>query len=427
MQIAVIGAGWVGITTACVLAEQGHDVLLSDISTNRIKTLDKGEVPFFEPGLQDLLKQVLASGKLKTSTSNADSLKAEVVFVCVNTPTLETGKTDLTALQVVAKDFAKQHITDSIFVIKSTVPVGTCSEVERLISEQAQISGHQAPFTVAHTPEFLAEGTALRDSRQPARIIIGAGDAKTLSRLESLLKPQTESPILLTDLKSAELIKCASNSFLATKISFMNEIANYANTVGADPMEVAKGMGLDPRIGKVRPGVGFGGGCFPKDVKALLGQGHTAEIDFKVLQAAHDVNEKQRQLVYERMSTALGGVQGRKIAIWGLAFKPNTDDIREAPAMYFVRRLLAEGAKAVVFDPKVKHFDDSNLASVEFAQTALEAVKGAEALAVMCEWPEFAQVSLIDLSQAMSGQVLVDGRYVWNRIQAEGLGFKYIV
>ena len=421
MQISIIGAGWVGVVTAAAFADIGHTVCCADVNAERIAKLNTGEVPFFEPGLSELLTRALASGRLQFTTSNEEAMKtAEVVFCCVNTPTGNDGVTDLTAVMSVAKDFVSYHGADAVFVIKSTVPAGTAAEVRRLIGPDARI---------ASNPEFLAESTAIRDTMTPSRIVIGADESITSDIVKRVYEPiiATGARVFACDCATAEVIKTASNSFLATRISFMNEIANYCNRVGADPMGVAEGMGLDPRIGSVRPGVGYGGGCFPKDVQALLSEGQRTGSTLTVLQSAHEANYRQRTLLYDRMLAMLDGVKGKRIAIFGLAFKPKTDDIRDAPAMTFVARLIADGATVTAYDPEVKASKLAAYPELVLSPNELEAARGADAVALMCEWPEFREIDLKALQLVMNGRVLVDGRYVWSRKVVEALGFMYVV
>ncbi|MEK7183689.1 MAG: UDP-glucose/GDP-mannose dehydrogenase family protein [Patescibacteria group bacterium] len=439
MQLAIIGAGWVGVTTAAAFADIGHTVVCADLNAERIAKLNNGEVPFFEPGLSELLARALASGRLQFTTDNAAAMQsAEIVFCCVNTPTNDNGVTDLQAVMGVANDFANVHADGAVFVIKSTVPAGTAAQVRDWITQVASAEASSPShggvrggchFTIASNPEFLAESTAIRDTLTPSRIVIGANDPETLKKVSRVYAPiaANGARIFTSDCATAEVIKTASNSFLATRISFMNEIANYCNQVGADPMGVAQGMGLDPRIGSIRPGVGYGGGCFPKDVQALLSEGNRTGALLTVLQSAHDANYRQRVYLYDQMAAALEGVAGKRVAILGLAFKPKTDDVRDAPAITFIDRLLAEGANVIAYDPQVKPAVIQDRAGLEFAESALEAAKDADAVALMCEWQEFQDLDLKTLQATMKGLVLVDGRYVWSRAKVEELGFVYIV
>lgn len=425
MELAIIGAGWVGVTTAAAMADIGHTVVCADLNAERIEKLNLGEVPFFEPGLFELLQKSLASGRLKFTTSNEEAIKAgELVFCCVNTPTLPDGSTDLNAVTQVARAFAQDHRDGAVFVIKSTVPAGTAAAMRRVVTEISQ-----RPFTIASNPEFLAESTAIRDTMTPSRIVIGADESDTLEKVKRVYEPiiANGARVFISDCATAEVVKTASNSFLATRISLINEIANYANQVGADPMGVALGMSLDPRIGAVRPGVGYGGGCFPKDVQALIGEGDRTGTPLTVLKAAHEANYRQRTRLYDRLSAALGGVAGKKVTIFGLAFKPKTDDVRDAPAITLIHQLLKDGAQVVAYDPQVRPTLVNDHHGLVMAATALEAAQAADAVALMCEWQEFQDFNLQALRQTMKGRVLVDGRYVWSRKIVENLGFVYVV
>jgi UDPglucose 6-dehydrogenase len=430
MKIAVIGAGWVGVTTAATLASLGHTVVCTDINATRIKKLQSGQVPFFEPGLLELLSAGLQAKRLEFTTDNHTAITtAEVVFCCVNTPTDVSGVTDIKALNAVAKDFARSYAAQAVFVIKSTVPGGTAKKIHALITEAAAVSGKTSPFGMASNPEFLAESTAVTDALRPARIVIGTSDQASLQIMQQVYAPLIEAGVKLfaCDCTTAEVIKTAANSFLATRVSFINQVANYCNVIGADPMLVAQGMSLDPRIGLMRPGVGYGGGCFPKDVLALLTETERVHTPMTVLQATHEANYAQRQMLYQRLRAALGEVTGKQVAILGVAFKPKTDDIRDAPALTFIENLLADGAQVIAYDPQVKANLTHDYPGLRWANSALQAVTGAQALVLMCEWQEFAELDMTEVKNLMSGQIVVDGRYVWSRHTLETLGFTYVV
>jgi UDPglucose 6-dehydrogenase len=423
MKIAVIGAGWVGVTTAAVLASLEHQVQLTDLSTARVEQLRQGQLPFFEPGLAELLRQGLSTGKLNLTSSNVEAIKtAELVLLCVGTPTLESGSTDLGPLLAAATDFFQHHQPGAVLVVRSTIPPGTC--------QQLKVTGEQqtAGFYLAHTPEFLAEGTAVKDSLQPSRLIFGVdsqvAETKLRQAFASLIEQGT--PVLVTDFTSAELIKCSSNSYLATRISFMNEIANLTQVVGGDPVLIARGMSFDSRIGHIQPGVGYGGGCFPKDVQALLYQSQQAKTPLQVLQAAHQVNHFQKERLYQLVAQRLGNLVGKHIAIWGLAFKANTDDVRESPALYFAKEFLRAGATVTAYDPKVKRLSDPDLIAVAQAASPVQAAQQADALVMLCAWEEFGEVALADVAQVMRGRLLVDGRFFWSRAEVEKSGLEYL-
>ncbi len=430
MKIGVVGAGWVGVTTAVTLAHLGHEVQCSDIHEARVKKLQGGSLSFFEPGLEELMKEGLLNNRLFFTVSNKEVMQhAGVVFVCVDTPPKDDGSADLSQVAMVARDFAKWHLPRAVFVIKSTIPTGTCKKMTALIKEEATVARNTEFFTVAANPEFLAESTAVRDALNPSRIVLGVPDEATAERLKQVLTPLISqgSPLLVTDCLSAEIIKGASNAYLATRISFVNEVANYAVALGADPQEVARGMGLDPRIGRLRPGVGYGGGCFPKDVRSLLHEGLVAGTPLTILERVTKVNEEQRERLYGLLSEALGGVNEKRVAILGAAFKPNTDDIREAPAVFFVERLLTEGAKVTVYDPRAGQKMAQKFTQVILASSALSAITEADAVVLLTEWEEFMNLSLREMHHLMRGNVLVDGRGVWAQIAARQSGFVYLV
>ncbi len=421
MQIAILGAGWVGVTTAAALAKMGHTVLCSDIDEAKVQRLNRGDISFFEPGLTELVREGIAAERLRFVSSNEAALHGSVAaFSCVNTPSQADGSANVSALTATANDFARHHEPGAVFVIKSTVPPGTCEKMRAVIATQST-----KVFFVAANPEFLAESTAVRDVLTPHRLIVGSDDAVATEVLRQVFKPFVDqgTSLVETDCKSAEVIKCAANSYLATRISFMNEVANYCEAIGANAADVALGIGLDPRIGKVRPGIGYGGGCFPKDVRSLLHEGRQAEHPLTVLEAAHAVNEAQGERLFKRLQQAMGNLQGKRIAVWGLAFKPNTDDIRVAPAVIMVERLIAAGAHVVAYDPKVKSLPS---VKIEYAPDALSAAAQADALMLLTEWAEFSDISLTQLAEQMSGKVLADGRYFWSKKEALILGFLYL-
>ncbi|MFZ2682240.1 MAG: UDP-glucose/GDP-mannose dehydrogenase family protein [Patescibacteria group bacterium] len=428
MRLAIIGAGWVGVVTATVLADLGHDVVCTDVNPDRIAQLSAGVAPFVEPGLEELLTRALSSGRLRFTGDNAEAMgRAQVVFCCVNTPTGADGATDLQAVMTVAEDFARYHLSGAVFVIKSTVPAGTAAQVRNLITELTPDIAERS-FTVASNPEFLAESTAIRDTLTPSRIVIGASEPETLQIVSEVYAPivANGAPVFTCDCATAEVIKTAANSYLATRISFINEIANYCQVVGADPMAVAIGLGFDPRIGALRPGVGYGGGCFPKDVKALLHEGELAGVSLSVLAATNAANYQQRELFFGKLSAALGDLSGKKIAILGLAFKPKTDDTRDAPALTLIGQLRSAGAEVVVYDPVVKSGSVREFPDLIFADTAMDAAEHVDALVCMCEWEEFKQLDLVALKNVMRGNVLADGRYVWSKSAAVQAGFTYL-
>jgi UDPglucose 6-dehydrogenase len=422
MKVTVMGAGWVGIVSAAAFAKFGHEVTCTDIREERIVTLQKGDLPFFEPGLFELVAEGLASGKLLFKVAGEETLKeADVVMCAVGTPPLENGSADLSAVFECAREFGRACVKRSVFVIKSTVPAGTAKRCKEMIEEEQRIRRTELSFAVASNPEFLAEGNAVRDVLTPERVIVGCDSERFHAFFEDLYAPLIKEniPVLFMSVASSELTKYAANAFLATKLSFINEIANYAEIVGANPQEIVKGIGLDSRTGPkfLRPGVGYGGSCFPKDVRALVASGIEAGYRFRILPEVDRVNTFQRVRFYEKLSTALGGVKGRRIVLWGLSYKPETDDTRESPALYFIDRLEREGADVLAYDPMVKESIHSLFPNLALAASAEESLKDADAVVLLTEWSEFSRLSVAEIRSKMRGSVVVDGRGVWKEIQ----------
>lgn len=431
MNLVMIGTGYVGLTTGIGFATLGHRVVCVDIHAGKIARLDRGEVPFYEPGLQEALKQVQEYGRLLFTTDLKSVISdAEIVMIAVGTPPKSTGEADLTALFAAADQIGTLLDHEAVVVVKSTVPVGTNRKVLERIRESMKAAG-RAELTslvnIVSVPEFLREGTAMRDFLQSDRLVIGADDsiaARTIDKLHEGIK----APRVMTSIESAELIKYAANAFLATKISFINEIANLADRVGADVRDIAQGIGLDTRIGPhfLRAGIGYGGSCFPKDVSALAQHAGVNGYAFKILSAVIEVNARQRDLFFKRMLEELGGVKGRRVAVWGLAFKPDTDDIRESAAIDIAQRLCAHGAEVVAYDPKASENARQVLAdTVEFAPTAMDAATGADVLVVLTEWPEFREVSFSTLKDRMLEPKIFDGRNHLADLNLESQGFQY--
>jgi len=427
----MIGTGYVGLTTGVGFATLGHHVACVDIDAGKIARLDLGEVPFYEPGVQEALKAVQAAGRILFTTDLKSVIDgADVIMLAVGTPPKSTGEADLTALFAAADQVGSLLDHEAVVVVKSTVPVGTNRNVLERIRESMKAAG-RADLTslvnVVSVPEFLREGTAMRDFLESDRLVIGADDgiaAQTIDKLHEGIK----APRVITSIESAELIKYAANAFLATKISFINEIANLADRVGADVRDIAHGIGLDPRIGShfLRAGIGYGGSCFPKDVSALEQLSGSYGYTFKLLSSVIEVNARQRDLFFKRLLEELGGVKGRRIAVWGLAFKPDTDDVRESAAIDIAQRLCAQGADVVAYDPKATENAKRVLAdSVTFAPTAIDAAAGAEALVVLTEWPEFRDVSFATLKDLMLEPRIFDGRNHLADLHLSELGFTY--
>ncbi len=422
MKVTVMGAGWVGIVSAAAFARFGHEVVCTDIRDERIVALNSGDLPFFEPGLFELVAEGLASGRLQFSLGTDETIReADVVMCAVGTPPTANGSADLSAVFECARQFGRASVKKSVFVIKSTVPAGTAQRCKEIIEEEQRLRQTNLSFSVASNPEFLAEGNAVRDALTPERVVVGCDSERYFNFFEELYAPLIAQniPVVFMSVASSELTKYAANAFLATKLSFINEIANYAEIVGADPREVVKGIGLDSRIGPkfLRPGVGYGGSCFPKDVRALIASGNEAGYRFRILPEVDRVNTFQRVRYYEKLSGALGGVKGRRIVIWGLSYKPETDDIRESPALYFIDRLQQEGADIVAYDPRVKESIHSVFPALALAPSAEESLKGADALVLLTEWEEFSKLTVAEIRAKMLGSVIVDGRGVWKEIQ----------
>ncbi|MFA5945319.1 MAG: UDP-glucose/GDP-mannose dehydrogenase family protein [Patescibacteria group bacterium] len=417
MKVTVVGAGWVGIISAATLAHFGHEVVLTDNREERIIALARGDLPFFEPGLDELFQAGIASGKVRVVKAEPGTMAdADIVLCSVGTPPLPNGAADLSAVFEVARDFGRGIERSSVFVVRSTVPPGTGKFCQEMISEELRVRGSSVAFCIGSNPEFLAEGTAIRDSLEPERIIIGSESEGGESALKELYAPLLANgvPLLSTNIPTSELTKYAANAFLATKVSFINEIANYAELVGASAQDIAKGMGLDSRIGPkfLRPGIGYGGSCLPKDVRALVAAGKEAGYRFQIIPEVDRVNVGQRVRMYEAFAGALGSVRGKRIVLWGVSYKPGTDDTRESPALYFIDRLLREGATVVTCDPKVGFKIRVQFPQVEVAVDAESSLKGADALALLTEWPEFLSYTLSELRTRVREGIVLDARGV---------------
>ena len=431
MNIVIIGTGYVGLVTGLGFAKLGHQVACVDIDSAKISRLDMGEPPFFEAGLKELLMAMQEVGKIVFTTDLSPVLgSADIVMIAVWTPAQATGDVNLSSVFGAAETIGRWLNHEVLIVVKSTVPVGT----NRLVLERVRNAMVQAGrgdkkdlVTVASVPEFLAEGRALEDFFHPARIVIGADDEVDRQMLDRL-HDGIVAPRVFMSIESAELAKYAANAFLATKISFINEIANLAERVGADVRDIVKSIGLDPRIGPhfLRPGIGYGGSCFPKDVSGLHQLAGNKGYHFKLLSSVIEVNNRQRELFMKRVEESLGVVKGRAIAVWGLAFKGETDDVRESAAIDIVERLFAKGAEVAVFDPQAMGTARKLLSDrITFAPTAIDAASGAEALLVLTDWPEFRDVSFETLRSVMLEPVIFDGRNLLADKRLDRLGFSY--
>ena len=431
MNIVMVGTGYVGLTTGLGFASLGHRVACVDTDAAKIGRLDLGQAPFYEPDLTETLRQQQEKGAIVFTTDLSSVInQADVIMIAVQTPPRSNGEAELSFLFDVADDIGKLLKKEVLLTVKSTVPVGTNRRVLARVQEALTKHGRAdlAPLIqIASVPEFLREGSALSDFQHPDRVVIGADDDIVYAVIERMHEG-IKSVFLRTTIESAELIKVCSNAFLATKISFINEIANIAEGTGADVRDIAQGIGLDSRIGPqfLRAGIGFGGSCFPKDVHALKSYAGIQGYDFKLLGAVIEVNQRQRELFLKKIERTLGSLKGRKIGVWGLAFKPETDDIRESAAVAVVQQLLAKGAEVSVYDPKAmenaKHILPD---SVQYAPTAMDAALGVDSLIVLTEWPEFRRVSFSTLKQHMIEPVIFDGRNFLADLDLEGMGFAY--
>ena len=427
MNICVVGVGYVGLVTAACFSEFGIDVTCVDCDAAKIARLQAGEVPIYEPGLEELVKKNLREGRLRFTTNLKDGVEhALVVFLAVGTPPQGDGSADLRFVDAVAREVAETMDGYKVIVTKSTVPVGTGERVAEIIR-----ANQRAPvaFDVVSNPEFLREGSAIEDFMRPNRVVIGASSEQAVAIMKDLYRPLylIETPFLITDVATAELVKYASNAFLATKISFINEIAQLCERVGVDVNMVAKGMGLDSRIGSkfLHAGAGFGGSCFPKDSLALIQMGTTHGVRLSLLESVIEVNRGQRTRLLEKISRLVGGVQGRVIGVLGLAFKPNTDDLREAPAIGLIEALLAAGACVKAFDPAAMDQAAALYPRVEMCKDAYAVAEGSDALVLMTEWNQFRNLDLDRIRGALRQPIFVDGRNVYDPARMAALGFRY--
>lgn len=431
MNIAIVGTGYVGLVSGACFSEVGIDVTCVDIDANKIEKLKKGDIPIYEPGLDDLVTRNVDAGRLHFTTDLTSCINdVEVVFCAVGTPPDEDGSADLKYVIEVARTFGRNINDYAILVTKSTVPVGTSKIVKKVIQDELDRRGVDIPFEVASNPEFLKEGAAIKDFMSPDRVVIGVETDRARKVMERLYRPflLNNFRVIFMDIPSAEMTKYAANSMLATRISFMNDIANLCELVGADVNMVRKGIGTDARIGNkfLYAGCGYGGSCFPKDVKALINTGRQHGYKMKVIEAVEDVNNTQKSIVYRKLRQALGDLNGKTIAIWGLSFKPETDDMREAPALDVIYRLIADGAKVVAYDPVAidecrRRIGDD----ISYAKDMYEAVIDADALALLTEWKQFRVPSWTLLSRAMKRRLVVDGRNIYDPAELKEEGFEY--
>lgn len=432
MKIGMIGTGYVGLVTGTCFAESGNDVICVDINTEKVERLNRGEIPIYEPGLDELVKRNKAEERLHFTTKIEEAVEASLMlFIAVGTPPGEDGSADLTYVLNAARDIGRHMKNFKIIVDKSTVPVGTGDLVRKVIAEELARRGENVPFDVVSNPEFLKEGNAIDDFMKPDRVVVGCDDPRTAELMKELYAPfvRTEKPILIMDVRSAEMTKYAANAMLATKISFMNDIANLCEKVGANIDNVRRGIGSDSRIGYsfIFPGAGYGGSCFPKDVQALVRTGTANSYTLEILEAVEAVNKRQKEVLFAKLRETLDGqIKGRTIAVWGLAFKPNTDDMREAPAIVLIESLLAAGAAVRVYDPEAmdearKTFGDR----IAYVKRSYDALEGADALVVVTEWNEFRRPDFERMRSLLKKPVIIDGRNIYEPGRMKTLGFEY--
>ncbi len=427
MKIAVIGTGYVGLVTGTCFAESGHQVTCVDVDERKVATLRAGGIPIYEPGLEELVKRNVKEGRLAFTTSYAEAIPgAEVAFIAVGTPPGETGEADLSYVLSAAQSIGQALTGYCVVVNKSTVPVGSADKVREVLGRTAR-----APFDVVSNPEFLKEGAAIDDFMRPDRVVVGVEGEQARAVMAELYAPFTraEQPVLFMDLRSAELTKYAANAMLATRISFMNEIASLCDRLGADVDAVRRGMGSDKRIGHpfLHAGAGFGGSCFPKDVKALMTTARFVGLDFDLLRSVERVNERQKRLLVEKALRHFNGtLAGKQVGVWGLAFKPKTDDMREASALTVISGLVGAGAKVKAHDPVAREVAEKMLhGTVDLVEEPYAAAEGADALFLVTEWNEFRQPDWARLRSMMRTPVLFDGRNVWDAPKARAAGFTY--
>jgi UDPglucose 6-dehydrogenase len=427
MNICVIGTGYVGLVTGTCLAEFGMNLICVDNDRQKIDLLQQGKVFIHEPGLEDLVVKNMKEGRLRFSPSVEEGVTSSlVIFIAVGTPSNDDGSADLRAVEEVAKEIARYMEGYKVVVVKSTVPVGTCRRLKQLIQD------HQVrpnPFDIVSNPEFQREGSAIEDFMRPDRITIGAESEQGIAIMKDIYSALylIETPFVLTSLETAEMIKYAANAFLATKVTFINEIANLCERVGADVLHVARAMGLDGRIGKkfLHPGPGYGGSCFPKDTRALSRMGHERGYVFKILDSVIEVNEEQKERMVNKIREKVGDLRGKTIGVLGLSFKPNTDDIRDSSSIVIIERLLSMGAKVKAFDPAAMEETKAVLPELEYGEDAYDVAQGADALVLVTEWNQFRRLDLPRIRGLLKRPIFIDLRNVYDPDQMRRLGFDY--
>ena len=432
MNICVIGTGYVGLVTGACFAEFGCQVVCADVDADKIARLERGEMPIYEPGLDELVVRNVREGRLSFTTDTALAVRASlVVFVAAPTPPRDDGSTDLSYVESVVRDVACAMDGYKVIVTKSTVPVGTAEKVRAWVAEEHARAGRSARFSVASNPEFLREGAAIGDFMRPDRVVIGTDDEEATAILKSLYRPLylIETPIVLTNVVTAELTKYAANAFLATKISFINEMANLCEAVGADVHHIARGIGLDKRIGSkfLHPGPGFGGSCFPKDTRSAAHFARQADSPLEIVEAVIRVNARQQARMIEKIVALLDGdVSGRTVAVLGLSFKPETDDMRDSPAVAIIHGLLERGASVRAFDPQAMEEAAKQLPQIELCENAYDACRGADALAIVTEWNQFRMLDLERVKALLRQPLVADLRNVYEPGAMRDAGFTYV-
>ena len=432
MKITVIGTGYVGLVTGTCFAEVGVDVTCIDIDQKKIENLNKGILPIYEPGLEEMVLRNTQKQRLHFSTSLIESIKqAEVAFIAVGTPPDEDGSADLKYVLAVASSIGQYMEKPLVVVTKSTVPVSTAEKVRKAVQAELDKRGAKIDFYVASNPEFLKEGAAIEDFMKPDRIVVGTDRPEAEESMRKLYKPflMNGHPIIFMDIPSAEMTKYAANAMLATKISFMNDVANLCEIMGADVNMVRKGIGSDARIGTkfIYPGVGYGGSCFPKDVKALIKTAKEKNYNMRILNAVEEVNDKQKEILFNKVKIHFkGDIKGKKFALWGLSFKPKTDDMREAPSLVIIEKLLAEGASVIAYDPVAMHEAERMIGkTISYATDMYEALDGADALLIVTEWPEFRVPDFDNITKRLKNKVLFDGRNIFDPQDMKKAGYDY--
>ena len=432
MKIAVIGTGYVGLVTGACFSEVSVNVICVDIDQKKIDNLNKGIIPIYEPGLEEIVLRNSTKNKLKFSTSLQESIKdVDVVFIAVGTPPDEDGSADLKYVLSVASDIGKYIQKQIVVVNKSTVPVGTAEKVKQAIQKELTLRGQTIEFYVASNPEFLKEGSAIDDFMKPDRIVIGTDNIDAENIMRKLYKPflLNGHPIIFMDIPSAEMTKYAANAMLATKISFMNDVANLCEIMGADVNMVRRGIGSDSRIGSkfIYPGVGYGGSCFPKDVKALIKTAKDNHYNMRILNAVEEVNDFQKTVLFNKVNTHFNNqLKGKTFAIWGLAFKPKTDDMREAPSLVIIDNLLKAGANVVAYDPVATHEAKRILGdTISYSDEMYDTLTKADALLIITEWPEFRSPDFDEISKRLNNKVIFDGRNIFDFNEMKNMGYNY--